>query len=89
MSGFSVAETFDFPCDHVFKAFGPNDAEFTDAVRDAITGVVSVSPDAIRTKPSAKGSHQAVSVLVRVRDYRQMQEIYLALKKVLRLKYLL
>lgn len=79
----------DFPCDHTFKAFGPNDGDFVVAVRRAVASVTPVSLDAMKARPSARGRHQAVSVLVRVHDLQQLQEIYTVLKAVPRLTYLL
>ncbi|TRO84056.1 YbeD family protein [Trichloromonas acetexigens] len=78
-----------FPCDHMFKAFGPNDGEFVAAVRLAVASVTPVSSDAMKVRSSSGGRHQSVSVLVRLHNLQQLHGIYAALKDVPRLSYLL
>lgn len=79
----------EFPCDHVFKAFGPNDGEFVAAVRLAVAAIMPVSGDALKVRASSGGRHQSVSVLVRLHNLQQLHGIYAALKEVPRLSYLL
>lgn len=79
----------EFPCDHVFKAFGPNDGEFAAAVRLAVASVTPVPADAMKVRASSGGRHQSVSVLVRLHNLQQLHGIYAALKEVPRLSYLL
>lgn len=78
-----------FPCDHIFKAFGPNDGEFVAAVRLAVASVTPVSGEAMKVRPSSGGRHQSVSVLVRLYNLQQLHGIYAALKEVPQLSYLL
>ena len=78
-----------FPCDHIFKAFGPNDGEFFAAVRLAVASVTPVAGDAMKVRLSSDGRHQSVSVLVRLHNLQQLHGIYAALKEVPRLNYLL
>jgi putative lipoic acid-binding regulatory protein len=89
MTDLSSAELFEFPCDHMFKAFGPNDGEFAAAVRTAVSQVTPVALDAMKLKLSTGGALQCVSVLILVHNYTQVQNIYSELKQVPRLKYLL
>ncbi len=89
MTGIPSEELFEFPCDHMFKVFGPNDDEFAATVRSAISGVTPVALDAMKFRPSSGGVHQCVTVLVRVHGYSQLVVIYSALKQVPRLRYLL
>jgi uncharacterized protein len=85
----SPEECVDFPCDHLFKIFGPNDDEFVADVCSAIAAILPVSRDAVKLRPSSGGAHQCVSVLVMLPGFTQLQKIYAALKKVPRLKFLL
>ncbi len=89
MTDIPSEELFEFPCDHIFKVFGPNDGDFAVAVRSAVSGVTPVSLDAMKLRPSSGGVHQCVSILVRVRNYPQLLAIYAALRQVERLRYLL
>ena len=89
MKDLSLAEQFEFPCEHIFKALGPNDPAFVDAVRAAVAKVVPVAMDAMKVRTSGKGNYQSVSILIRVRDFPQLQKIYQQLKQVPNLKYLL
>lgn len=85
----SSEDLFDFPCDHVFKAMGPNSDFFAHAVHRAVGEVLPVSQDAIKTRPSAKGNYISVSVVVRVHNFDQVTRIYAALRRIDDLKYLL
>lgn len=89
MSTVPTEELFSFPCDHLFKAFGPNDEQFVTDVRSAVAEIVAVSQDAMKLRPSSGGAHQCVSVLVMLQSFPQLQSIYTALKQVPRLKFLL
>jgi len=84
-------ELLEFPCDYLFKAFGPNDPEgfFSQAVRSAVATVVPVSEDAVKQSRSANGTYLCVTVLVRLHNYGQLAAIYGALRQVAGLKYLL
>lgn len=89
MSDIPSEELFEFPCDHMFKVFGPNDDLFSAAVRSAVSSVIPVSLDAMKVRPSSGGAHQCVTVLVRLNGYPELLSIYSALKQVPRLRYLL
>ena len=82
-------ELFDFPCDFTFKAFGPQDEAFPEAVRAAVETVVSVPLDAVRSRPSAKGTYVCGSVVVRLHNFAQVQAIYAVLRQIEGLIYLL
>jgi len=84
-----LAELVEFPCDYVFKAFGPAGEPFLQAVQGAAAGVVSVPPGAITTRPSSGGTYQCVSVSVPLQNPEQLKGIYVALRAVAGLKYLL
>ncbi|MDT8441304.1 MAG: DUF493 domain-containing protein [Desulfuromonadales bacterium] len=85
------AQLLDFPCVYEFKAFGPADSDetFLTAVQTAVSTVVPVPRDALRSRASRAGRHQCVTVLVRLRDAAQLQAIYAALRQVDGLTYLL
>jgi len=84
-------ELLNFPCDHVFKAFGPNDGteSFVAEVRSAVAQEVPISESAITVRPSSKGAYLCVSVVVRVGTFEQLSRIYASLRQVEGLKYLL
>ncbi len=84
-----LAELLSFPCDYMFKAFGPNEPAFAEAVRSAVGSVLPVPLDALRLRPSAENSYLCVSVIVRLQNMAQLQAIYAALEGVKDLKYLL
>ncbi len=80
-----------FPCDFIFKAFGPNgeSGRFTQAVHEAVSRVTPVPLDALKVRPSSKGTYVCVSVLVRLQSFEQLRDIYAELRQVEGLNYLL
>ena len=84
-------ELFEFPCDHLFKAFGVNDSTgvFQLAVRTAIDAVTPVSLDAIKVSESRGGTYICVTAMVRLHNFQQLEAIYASLRRVAGLKYLL
>lgn len=87
----SSQELVEFPCHFEFKAFGPGgaDSPFFDQVRDAVSTIVPVSRQAMKSRASSAGKYQCVSVLVSLQNRTQMENIYTELRKVDGLKYLL
>lgn len=85
------AQLIDFPCVYEFKVFGPADGDgsFLEAARAAVSAIVPVPRDALRSRVSRGGRHQCVTVLTRVNDAVQLQAIYAALRRVDGLTYLL
>ena len=81
----------EFPCHFEFKAFGPGgeDSSFFSQVESAVSNVVQVSRQAMKTRPSSAGKYQCVSVLVTLQSRAQMEEVYAELRKIDGLKYLL
>lgn len=84
-----LEELVKFPCDYIFKAFGPNDDLFVETVRSTVGRTISVSLDAIKLRPSSKGEYQCVSVVVRLHNIDQLTTIYHDLQQMPGLKYLL
>jgi len=84
-------ELLDFPCHFEFKAFGPGEAgnPFPDRVLDAVSSVISVSRQAMRTRPSSGGKYQCVTVIVTLHNRTQLEPVYTAIRKIDDLKYLL
>lgn len=79
-----------FPCEYVFKAFGPGASPgFAAAVRQAVATVVPVPLDAVKIRNSSQGKYQAVSVVLIMHNLEQVHGIYQALKRVPDLQYLL
>jgi uncharacterized protein len=86
-----VEDVLEFPCDHIFKAFGPNDEDgrFQAAVLAAVCSVQPVPLDAVRARTSSQGAYLCVSVVIRLENFAQLQANYTALRTVVGLKYLL
>ncbi len=89
MSDESPLDLLEFPCDYEFKAFGPNDAAFTVAVKEAVGRVQAVSRHALRERASRQGTYRCVTVLVRLQSRDQLEAIYRALRGIEGLRYLL
>ena len=81
----------EFPTDYMFKAFGPEDpaGHFATEVHRAVNRVLPVPLDALRTRPSRQGRYACVTVLVRLHNQTQLNDVYLALKGLPNLLYLL
>lgn len=80
-----------YPCEYQFKVFGclePQE-EFISSVHGAVNDVVPVAADAVKHRPSSKGSYICVSVVACLENEQQRQDIYRALQKLEGLKYLL
>jgi hypothetical protein len=86
-----LSQLLEFPCDYQFKAFGPGDEDdgFAIAVREAVSSVVPVSGDALRTRSSSRGAYLCVTVVLRLYNVNQINAIYAALRRIEGLKYLL
>lgn len=80
-----------FPCHFEFKAFGPNDDDdkFFSSVQNAVSSVVPVARQAMKTRPSSGGKYQCVSVVVPILNRQQLEAIYAAIRTIDDLKYLL
>lgn len=86
----SPDELLSFPCSYEFKAFGAAaDPLFAETVHQAVSRVVPVGRDALRSRLSANGSYQCITVLVRLENSAQLTEIYAMLRAVDGLRYLL
>nr|WP_320051094.1 DUF493 domain-containing protein [uncultured Desulfuromonas sp.] len=81
----------EYPCDYMFKAFGPSAPEhgFADRVHRAVNAVLPVPRDAMKQRPSSKGAFVCVSIMTYLHNEGQRQEIYRVLQNVDGLKYLL
>jgi putative lipoic acid-binding regulatory protein len=84
-------QLMEFPCDHLFKAFGPHraDGRFEEEVRCAVSEVVPVSADALSVRVSSRETYACVTVKVRLENFAQLRDVYAALRRVADLKYLL
>lgn len=82
-------DLLEFPCHYQFKAVGIAGDQFQQAIVAAIGQHVAVAADAVRSKPSGKGTYQAVSVLVTLHSYQQLTSIYKEMRQVEGLKMLL
>ncbi len=91
MAADSSQELIDFPCHFEFKAFGPGgeDSSFFEQVKAAVSKIVPVSRQAMKSRPSSAGKYQCVSVLVSLQNRQQMEKIYAELRRIDSLKYLL
>ncbi len=82
-------DLLEFPCQYQFKAMGLAGDCFSQAIVAAVDKHVSVPQDAVRCRPSGKGTYQAVSVLVTLYNYEQLTAIYAEMRQVDDLKMLL
>jgi len=82
-------DLLEFPCHYQFKAVGIAGEPFQQSIVSAVGLHVSVTMDAVRSKPSGKGNYQSVSVLVVLNSYQQLTNIYAEMRKVEGLKMLL
>lgn len=78
-----------FPCHYQFKAVGMAGDDFLQSIVAAVGKHVPVIKDAVRSKPSGKGTYQSVSVLVTLHSYEQLTCIYEEMRQVDGLKMLL
>jgi len=81
----------DFPCDYTFKAFGrkTTGTQFESAVQRAVSSVVPVGIDAVKSRSSSQGHYTCVSVVVQLHNRDQLVRIYAALRQLQDLCYLL
>lgn len=86
-----LRELLKFPCDYLFKAFGPNDPDglFADRVQAAVSRVLPLSRDAMRVRRSGQDTYVCVTVVVRLQSLEQMSTVYAELRRVDGLRYLL
>ena len=84
-------QLIEFPCLYEFKVFGVADADgwFAESARAAVSGVVAVSRDAMRSRRSSGGRYQCVSILAQIQNSDQLHRVYAALRTLDGLKYLL
>jgi putative lipoic acid-binding regulatory protein len=87
----STDDLIEFPCHYEFKAFGPcdDDSLFAEQVLAAISTVVQVSRQSMRSRASTGGRYQCVSVLATLQNRAQLEAVYEALRGIDGLKYLL
>lgn len=85
-----LREVHTFPGPYVVKAIGENTPEFVARVMQAVVVVLGrTSVPEVRTRHSAKGTHQSVNLTVQVADAEQVLQIYEALKGLAGLRFLL
>lgn len=82
-------ELLAFPCHYQFKAVGVAGDVFRDAIVETVRQHATVPQDAVKCRPSGKGTYQSVSVLVTLHSYEQLTSIYAAMRQVAGLKMLL
>ncbi len=85
----SPEDLLEFPCHYQFKAVGSAGDEFRAAAIAAVRQHARVAADAVKIRPSGKGTYQSVSVLVTLHSYQQLTSIYAELRQVSGLKMLL
>jgi len=87
--GKSPEELLEFPCHYEFKAVGMAGEDFQQAIVAAVKRHANVPADAVRSRPSGKGTYLSVSLLVTLHSYKQLTSIYTEMRKVDGLKMLL
>ncbi len=80
----------EFPGPFAFKAFGPHDQEFVDAVKQAVERAITDPSDVdYSARPSSKGKHVCITVTARFESAAAVRGAYIHLKSVDRLRMLL
>jgi len=82
-------DLLEFPCHYQFKAVGLAGETFRQGITAAVDRHAQISRDAVRCRPSGKGTYQAVSLLVTLHSYQQLTRIYVDMRRVPGLKMLL
>ncbi len=82
-------ELLEFPCCYEFKAVGPAGDPFRLGIVAAVAKHADFPGDAVRFRPSGRGTYQSVSVLVTLYNFQQLTDIYAEMKKTPELKILL
>lgn len=82
-------DPIEFPSDHIFKAVGDNRQGFVHDVHSAVSSVLPVAFDALKTRESAGGKYISVSIVARLSSRTQLEGIYSALRQIDGMKYLL
>jgi uncharacterized protein len=86
----ALNDVHQFPGPFTFKVIGENSADFVARVVQA--AVVVLGPTAypnVRTRESAKGNHQAVTMVVEVGSAEGVLDVYAALSGVSGVRFLL
>jgi putative lipoic acid-binding regulatory protein len=80
-----------FPCTYQFKVFAAatDDDAFARTVRLAVSQVVPVGRDQLRTRLSSGGRYQCVTVGVHLENSTQLTAIYVNLRGIDGVRYLL
>ncbi|MDX2479625.1 MAG: DUF493 domain-containing protein [Desulfuromusa sp.] len=89
MNNNNPKDLLEFPCHYQFKAMGLAGDPFKDAIVAAVSKYIVVAQDAVKCRPSGKGTYQSVSVLVTLHNYEQLTSIYAEMRLVIGLKMLL
>jgi putative lipoic acid-binding regulatory protein len=84
-------ELLQFPCDYVFKVFAEHACgeRFRDELLAAISRTIPVGLDALKQRDSSGGKYLCLSVVARVHNRQQVEEIYAAIRTIEGLCYLL
>lgn len=83
-------ELLSFPCLYEFKVFGEtSDDQFRSKVQQAVGEIVPVGDEALKSRLSSGGRYQCLSVLVRLENSTQLEQIYVTLRAMEGLRYLL
>ncbi len=68
---------------------GDNRQEFIRSVHRAVSAIVPVSLDMMKSRESAGGKYVSVSIVVRIANRQQLESIYKSLQQVDGVRYLL
>ncbi|WP_020675945.1 YbeD family protein [Geopsychrobacter electrodiphilus] len=82
-------DLLEFPCHFTFKAMGVSGELFVKGITAAARNYAAVPQDAISIRPSRNGNYQSVSIIVCLKNYQQLKDIYAGMKEVAGLKMLL
>jgi hypothetical protein len=78
-----------FPCEYTFKLIGDNNEILIQAALAHVMAVLPRSTPSLSCRESAKGNHQALTIVVEVPDAETVEALYLRFRTVTGVKVLL
>lgn len=79
-----------FPCQYTIKVFGENSTAFLESVQKKVSGLLDTNEYLqITERPSSKGKHLALSLKLYVQSAQKVQLLYIELKNLEGIRFIL
>jgi putative lipoic acid-binding regulatory protein len=66
-----------FPCIYTFKIFGRHTEAFPERVREIVAATLGPVPlDSMKVRQSARGRYLSVTIVIRVHNRAQLEQVY-------------